>query len=185
MLKWGWRPYAFLRVFFTSSSSLIAESEETLVYLFILGRDVYLDICTCTGDVGFMILPFVCFMLEVTGRCSPPPPPTAPHTVCVNTRVLRFFILFYVGGRGGGCVVVLCTVYCRSQLVCPPPSPFSHYSQLLPFTVSVSPPSHFPLILPIPSFPSSNLLVYKVRSCFVTRGWKVGGDGGRGGVLTF
>ena len=64
--------------FFTSSSSLIAESEETLVYLFILGRDVYLNICTCTGDVGFMILAFVCFMLGVTGRCSPPPPPHRP-----------------------------------------------------------------------------------------------------------
>ena len=67
----------FSLVFFTSSSSLIAESEETLVYLFILGRDVYLNICTCTGDVGFMILPFVCFMLRVAGRCSNPPPP--PH----------------------------------------------------------------------------------------------------------
>ena len=156
--------------FFTSSSSLIAESEETLVYLFILGRDVYLNICTCTGDVGFMILAFVCFMLGVTGRCSPPPcpsysmphpppqdppppPPTAPHTVCSKYSCVEVFILFYGGGRGGGCVVVLCTVYCRSQLVCPPPSPFSHYSQLLPFTVGVSPPSHFPLILPIPSFP--------------------------------
>ena len=27
-----------------------------------------------TGDVGFMILAFVCFVLGVTGRCSPPPP---------------------------------------------------------------------------------------------------------------
>ena len=138
-----------------------------------------------TGDVGFMILAFVCFMLGVTGRCSPPPPPTAPHTVCVNTRVLRFFILFYVGGRGGGCVVVLCTVYCRSQLVCPPPSPFSHYSQLLPFTVGVSPPSHFPLILPIPSFPSSNLYGIDSKVIFCSKGMNGGWGMGGGESLLF
>ena len=62
--------------FFTSSSSLIAESEETLVYLFILGKGYFIYIFVfVTGDVGFMILAFVCFVLGVTGRCSPPPPP--------------------------------------------------------------------------------------------------------------
>ena len=75
--------------------------------------------------------------------------------------------------------------YCRSQLIYPPPSPFSHYSQLLPFTVGVSPPSHFPLILPIPSFPSSNLygIDSKVMFCYkgMNGGWGMGG----GGVLTF
>ena len=110
---------------------------------------------------------------------SPPPPPLIQYAV--NTRVLRFFILFYGGGRGGGCVVVLCTVYCRSQLVCPPPSPFSHYSQLLPFTVGVSPPSHFPLILPIPSFPSSNLYGIDSKVIFCNEGmnggWGMGGGG--------
>ena len=159
------------------------------MYLFILGRDVYLNICTCTGDVGFMILAFVCFMLGVTRRCSaapPPPPPPPLIQYAVNTRVLRFFILFYGGGRGGGCVVVLCTVYCRSQLVCPPPSPFSHYSQLLPFTVGVSPPSHFPLILPIPSFPSSNLYGIDSKVIFCNEGMNGGwGMGGGGESLLF
>ena len=89
--------------FFTSSSSLIAESEETLVYLFILGRDVYLNICTCTGDVGFMILAFVCFMLGVTGRCSPPPP-TAPHTVCSKYSCVEvFYFILWWRERGGMC----------------------------------------------------------------------------------
>ena len=76
--------------------------------------------------------------------------------------------------------------YCRSQLVCPPPSPFSHYSQLLPFTVGVSPPSHFPLILPIPSFPSSNLYSIDGKVIFCNEGLKGGwGIGGGWGVLTF
>ena len=67
--------------FFTSSSSLIAESEETLVYLFILGKGCLFIFVFVAGDVGFMILAFVCFMLGVTGRCFPPPPPPPPPLV--------------------------------------------------------------------------------------------------------
>ena len=153
------------------------------MYLFILGKGCLFIFVFVAGDVGFMILAFVCFMLGVTGRCSPPP--TAPHTVCSKYSCVEVFILFYGGGRGGGCVVVLCTVYCRSQLVCPPPSPFSHYSQLLPFTVGVSPPSHFPLILPIPSFPSSNLYGIDSKVIFCNEGMNGGWGMGGGGVLTF
>ena len=72
----------FFGFFFTSSSSLIAESEETLVYLFILGKGYFIYIFVfITGDVGFMILAFVCFVLGVTGRCSPPPPHSPSYSM--------------------------------------------------------------------------------------------------------
>ena len=73
------------------------------MYLFILGRDVYLDICTCTGDVGFMILPFVCFMLEVTGRCSPPPPHCPSYSMRKYSCVEVFYFILCRRERGGMC----------------------------------------------------------------------------------
>ena len=95
-----------------------------------------------------MILVFICFILgdDWAAVLPPPPPPTAPRIVHSTYSYVEIeFYLFYGGKRRGGCVRGPVYSYCRSQLICPPPSPFSHYSQLLPLTVGVSPPSHFPL----------------------------------------
>ena len=148
--------------------SLLRVKRPWCIYLFQV-RDVYLYICICNWGCRFHDFSFCLFYVRGDWALFSPPP-TAPHTVCSKYSCVEvFYFILQWRERGGMCGGTMYSYY-RSQLVCPPPSPFSHYSQLLPFTVGVSPPSHFPLILPIPSFPSSNLLVQTVRSYFVTRG---------------
>ena len=149
--------------------SLLRVKRPWCIYLFLSKGYFSLDICSWGCEFHF-------YLFYVRGDWAlffpppPPPPPLVQYTV--HTHMLRFFIFIFLQWRErGGIVRGTIYSYCRSQLIYPPPSPFSHYGQLLPLTVGVSPPSHFPLYFYqfLPS-PLPICMVQTVRSYFVARG---------------